>query len=206
MPRKRERTTTKRTSYTVNDLRAAVKRCLEAGENPHRVAKETGIPWGTLKDFIKKVKASSFDEVNFNPWATNMAIFTANQEQELYEYLIQATEIHYGQSNLAARTLACAYALRNSIKVPKSWIKNNVAGKDWLFVFMKRHNLSFGVPEGTSLSRATSFTKPTVNKFFDTLLDLLNKHSFGPEDIYNLDETVWVTVQKPQKGSEQLHR
>ena len=65
---------------------------------------------------------------------------------------------------------------------------------------MKRHrNISVRQPEATSLSRAMNFNKPNVNLFFEKLADVMERHHFHPEDIWNVDETGATTVMKPTK-------
>ena len=65
---------------------------------------------------------------------------------------------------------------------------------------MKRQpSLSVRTPEATSLSRATSFNKVNVGKFFSNYESVLKKHSFEPCSIYNMDETALTTFHKPAK-------
>lgn len=60
--------------------------------------------------------------------------------------------------------------------------------------------LTLRSPEPTSLSRATSFNKTNVSKFFENLTNILEKNpDIGPELIWNLDETGLTNVHKPKK-------
>lgn len=55
---------------------------------------------------------------------------------------------------------------------------------------MHRHQkLSLRKPESTSLSRSTGFNKFTVSEFMDNLKQALEEFKFGPESIYNVDES-----------------
>ena len=66
--------------------------------------------------------------------------------------------------------------------------------------FIKRTgNISLRKPETTSLARSMDFNKPVVTEFYSKLYELLRKHQFGPDNIYNLDETGLTTVQTPGK-------
>ena len=80
---------------------------------------------------------------------------------------------------------------------PESWITNGLAGEDWFAWYTKRfQNLSQRRPEATSLSRATSFNKKNVKDFFENSEVVLERHHFGPNYIYNADETGCFTVKK----------
>jgi len=53
-------------------------------------------------------------------------------------------------------------------------------------------------PEATSIGRATTFNKDTVKEYFENLANVLDKHQFTPDRIYNVDETGVTTVQSPK--------
>lgn len=99
--------------------------------------------------------------------------------------------------------------IKNRIQVPINWTKNRRAGKDWAQAFLRRHDLSLRKPEATSLGRANSFNRMTVNKYFDKLFSVFRKYNFSAETIYNMDETGCCTSQVPAKvvclkGSKQV--
>ncbi|XP_064101716.1 tigger transposable element-derived protein 1-like [Macrobrachium nipponense] len=93
--------------------------------------------------------------------------------------------------------------------MPKNWLEEEKAGKDWFRLFRQRQSLSVRQLEATSLARATAFNSHVVNKFYDTLAKVMDKYKFQPQDIYNLDETGCHTVQSPgrvvtKRGRKQL--
>ena len=65
---------------------------------------------------------------------------------------------------------------------------------------MQRHpNLALKTPEPMSIARATAFNRENVNAFFDAYTRAMEKYSFTPDRIYNMDETSLSTVMKPVK-------
>ena len=121
-------------------------------------------------------------------------------EKELVTYLLRAADIYFGLTPTEVKKLAFQLAIKNNMKVPNSWVVKEQAGKDWFTGFIKRHsNISIRQPEATSLSRATSFNKQNVASFFSNLQYCMQKYSFSPNDIWNMDETAVTTVQQPKK-------
>jgi len=75
-----------------------------------------------------------------------------------------------------------------------------MAGEVWLKLFMKRHPiLPLRFPQVTSLNHATSFNKVNVNLFFENYINILHKHGFQAADIWNMNGTGVITIQKPNK-------
>lgn len=90
----------------------------------------------------------------------------------------------------------------NNLKMPASWEEKEMAGKDWLISFRRRHNITLKKPEACSLARATAFNKSNVSKFFDKYENLISRSPNFADGtrIFNLDETSTTTVQKPQSS------
>ena len=125
-------------------------------------------------------------------------IFSEELEQNLVKYLLQASDLYYGLSPKEVRRFAFKCATSLGVKVPKTWNENGMAGADWFPDFLKGHSeLSIRKPQPTSLARATSFNKVTVNEFFDNFESVRKRFKFEPKDIYNMDETGVTTVQMP---------
>ena len=165
----------------------------------------------TLFRYVVKLrKTSTSVPVKFSPNYSVRRIFSDAEETMLADYLLQASKLHYGLSVNAARLLAFDFGFGIKKDVPANWILQEKAGADWFFGFMNRHpTLSLRAPEATSLSRFTSFNRVTVTKYFDNLEEVLKRHTFEPQQIYNVDETGVTTVHKTDKiiagrGSKQV--
>ncbi|XP_065642501.1 uncharacterized protein LOC136074128 [Hydra vulgaris] len=127
-------------------------------------------------------------------------IFMKDEEEKISEYLVTLFKLNHGMSKLKARELVYEYATAINKKIPDNWTEKKLASNDWLRGFFKRQpHLSIRTPEATSLSRATSFNKKNVRDFFENLKTVYERHCFGPESIYNIDETGLSTVQRTQK-------
>ncbi|XP_072380696.1 uncharacterized protein [Diabrotica undecimpunctata] len=144
-------------------------------------------------------------------------VFNTEHETSICDYIKNCSKMAFGLNTLKVRELAYDMAAKNNITMPDSWKANKCASKDWLRAFIKRHlfrkSLSLRKPEGCSLLRLTSFTKPNVDRFFVNLEQIYVKYPSIVEDIriYNLDETATTTVQRPhkvvaQKGVKQLNQ
>ena len=77
--------------------------------------------------------------------------------------------------------LAYEFAEKKQVTIPKSWYDNRKTGRDWMWSFMKRHNLSLRSPEATTLGRATSFNRATVGVFFKNISDIWIDITFHQE-------------------------
>jgi hypothetical protein len=107
----------------------------------------------------------------------------------------------FGLAPKDVRKLAYQYAVSLSLVVPESWTEHLSAAEDWFSGFMRRHRtvVSVRTPEATSLNRASSLSRVNVSLFFDNIEGLSRRYNFGPQFIYNLDETGLTTVQNPFK-------
>ncbi|XP_041845662.1 uncharacterized protein LOC121642781 [Melanotaenia boesemani] len=176
---------------------------IKQGKSVRGVAKSYGIRHVTLCRFQKKRKKLECQGSNSLPrvgYWTPKRVFSTEQEILLKKYLMEAADLYYGLCPKEVRRFAYELAKAYNCHYPETWAEKGMAGADWFTAFLKRHpTLSIRSPQPTSLSRATSFNKCNVNKFFDNLSAVLTKHKLDAQAIWNMDETAITTVQNPEK-------
>ena len=183
---------------SLDNMNAAVKEVLDEGRKCHAVATTRNISEATLRRYCSKVRTGGTVETVGYP--KNRCVFSTAEEASLTEYAKKAARLFYGLSTTQTRKLAYDYARTLNKDIPSSWAENERAGEDWLSGFLKRNApISLRSPEATSLSRATSFNRFNVAKFFDILMEVYARDQYGPERIWNVDETGCTTVHKPAK-------
>lgn len=164
-----------------------------------KASERTGVPFQTLARYIKKYKENK-GAVDFKP-TYKATVLDEKMEVEMFEYLKLSSKMNYGLTMKDARTLAYDLAKANGLKMPANWEREKMAGRDWIFSFMKRHPLSLRKPEGCSLARNSAFNKENVAAFYQNLETIYSKYP-GLVDgtrVYNLDETGVTTVGTPAR-------
>lgn len=175
------------------------------GESIRKASKNVGVSFATLKRYHHKFKdAPSLEDLTSSQLEPNYSvntIFTAEQEITLKKYITHCALLFYGLTAKECRRLAYQCGKLNNLKMPLSWEAKEMAGKDWLIAFRRRHNITLKKPEACSLARATAFNRNNVDKYFDNLENIIARspHFSDGTRIFNLDETSTTTVQKPQK-------
>ena len=137
-------------------MQAAVN-AVAAGMPVREASRQFGIARTTLNNISKSKKGPLHP---FKPNYKHKLIFYAEQEDSLASYILRCSDMFHGLNPKIFRTLAFEMATLNKIKCQKTWNDNAIAGREWLFGFMKRHaKLSLRQPEATSLARATAFNR-----------------------------------------------
>lgn len=207
---------TDRGKWDEEDMRRAVKAVLTNKMGFLRASATYDVPKSTLERRVRKTRDTVGDDTdsgndcgkkNLGRFKT---VFTANQEEELTQY-IKSMEVRlFGITGKELRVIAYQLAQRNHIDNPFNE-ETGMAGEDWLSGFLKRHpDLAYRRPEPTSAARAMAFNKVAVDNFFSLLENVVEKHKLAPERIYNVDETGISTVPKSQskilstKGQKQV--
>lgn len=106
-----------------------------------------------------------------------------------------ASDVFFGLTATQTRSLAYEFAVQIKAKFPESWKDEKKAGFDWFRGFMQRHpRLSLRKPEATSIARASAFNRHNVAKFFENYKKVSDMNVFGPNNIWNVDETGVTTA------------
>jgi hypothetical protein len=162
------------------------------------------------KERIFEKLVRTLDTATFG-YVKSRLVFTNEFESLLVDYLVQAARIFHGLTITELRNLAYELAVANELDhIPPKWSENKMAGIDWATSFMDRHKheISVRTPEATSIQRMNNFNQYNVDSFFVNLENALVR-GFGPESIWNVDETGVTTVQRPtkvlaEKGAKQV--
>ncbi|KAK9728861.1 DDE superfamily endonuclease [Popillia japonica] len=155
------------------------------------------VPLMSLKRRVKN--KNKFATGSIKHLGSMTTTFTADQENELINHVLDFEIRMYGLTAIDLRRLAFQLAERNNIPHKFSRLKQ-IAGYDWLKGFKNRHpEIALRAPEATSAARAMGFNKQVVTKFYDLLKSILVKHTFTPHRCFNVDETSISTV--PGKNS-----
>ena len=199
MPQKYKRREGAKPRETISSevLKKAVEKTLD-GVPCRTVAKEFGLSRCTLRRYVRKIKGGM--TTDFVPTYNVKQVFNEEEEEELSKYLEVMALMNHGLTTKLVTKLAYDLAMKNNKKFPENWNKEKSADYFWLHGFMDKHpTLSLRKPEATSLSCATSFNRHNVSSFYNNLRDILIRENFGPERIWNVDETGVTTVQKCPK-------
>ena len=199
----RNRAPTKRNRPDDTNIHDAVQSVINKTLTLRMAAESVGMTKSTLAravDKARKAQECGDTVATFQPRHGQPRIFNDREESLLVDYVIKASKLHSGLTKKMVREFAHEYACHLNRKQPENWKRDNMAGADWIYGFLKRHpRISVRTPEATSLTRATSFNKTNVQMFFNNLEEVMKRYELSPRNIYNMDETALTTVHKPEK-------
>lgn len=119
--------------------------------------------------------------------------FSDEYEQELANHVKELDLMFYGLTKRQLGALAYEFAVQNDIE-HRFNDEKKTASKWWIQEFLKRHNLVLRLPEKCSIARAMGFNRNQVEKFYHNLREIQTKQNFGPDRIFNIDESGISTV------------
>ena len=115
-----------------------------------------------------KYKYESVEEddntASFYSLSLNNDQTTKELEETLEKYILIARKLHYGLTSDIIKRLSYDLAVKNNLKVPKSWQENKKAGKHWLYGYLRRHPLIYEI-----LSWSRKFRPPITRQYNTTV-------------------------------------
>ena len=178
--------------YSDEDLEKALAR-MKNGETYYKLAKETQIPMETLRyNIVHQVKRRG---------PGRPSVLSQEEEKDVVQSAISLAEAGFPMDRTDVKLFVQSYLNAKGREVSQ-W-KDNIAGKEWMISFLKRHEkeIRSRKPELLTKQRAEGLTKETMEKFFDMYEKVLRKNDLlsSPERIYNIDETALNTDPRSSK-------
>lgn len=184
--------------YEIPELLEAVRLVTEEKMSIYRASKLSGIPWSTIKDFLKR----NGDDSN-NRQVTKLGrpfALTAELEMQLFNYIIKMQEIGFGLTVQMVRKIA--YQLAEHAGRDHFFNTEKESASQWWWTqYKNRFNLTLRVPENLAAYRASMSNPEIIQDFFtklETLMDSIGVKNC-PDRLWNCDETGLSYVVKPNR-------
>lgn len=188
--------TTSQHSWCLEAMKKAVYSVVSGEMGYKKAAKTHNVPQSTLERYVTKYRKNPEDFVFKKKLGHFTTVFSAEQEEVLVNYIRDMEARFHGLTSQEMRKLAFELAQKNNISNSFD-TESGLAGQDWLKGFLKRHpEISYRKPEPTSAARAMGFNRVAVERFFELLDKVYDKHKISPQRIFNVDETGVSTVPK----------
>ena len=180
----------KRKEWTEEQIQAALGD-VKKGVSGNHAADLNGIPRSTLKD---RLSGRVIHGTNPGP----VPYLTKDEEIELSDHLLTASEIGYGKTR---RDVCCL--VESHLKAKKENVmKGTKLSNGWWEKFLKRNpNLKLRVGDSTAGVRFDAITAENMDHYFNLLQEVYDEFEFNkhPESIYNMDETGVPLCPRPPK-------
>lgn len=187
--------------FDEDTMKKAVFKVVKRGCSIRGVAAKAGLSYATLRKYVVKynsTKKENRKSLRFSPNYEVNQIFSKELEESLERYLLIARKLHYGLTSDIIKRLSFELAVKNDLKVPNSWARNQKAGKHWLYGYLKRHPTINDI-----LSWSRKF-RPPIKKQYNTTLELAHKSTGEAthDDIEEIDAEETEDFDESQSASE----
>jgi hypothetical protein len=150
---------------------------IDEGHKLARVAEHYGIPRTTLRDHMngKIAKRKKGPQ----------GVLTKEEEEGLVTYMKEMVRWGHG---LSPRELRLKVAeMTQQRETP---FTNDIPGESWLRLFKNRHpEFTLRNSEALEVGRAKGLCPLNVASFYENLTYLYSEHNYGPDQIWNVDES-----------------
>lgn len=157
--------------FDENTMKNAVFKVVHHGCSIRGVARDTNLSYATLRKYVAKYNSTEGKKKNtirFFPNYEVNQVYSKELEDTLEKYLLIARKLHYGLTSETIKRMSYDLAIKNNLKVPKSWQENRMAGKHWLYGYLRRHPV---ISEILSWSRKF---RPPIKNQFNTTVEIAN--------------------------------
>ena len=162
------------------------------GQSLHSVSMEYGIPIRTLR----RHRDGRVRRPGKVVLGNKLPVFSEEYKEQLVAYIREMEIAMRGLTLKDIRRLAYDVAVRAGLGHNFDRA-SKLTGRSWAYAFLKRHpELTLRVATSTSLD---GFNSEAVGHFFAIYKGILAPGEFGPNNVWNCDETGFSTVTKPGK-------
>ncbi|XP_049512034.1 zinc finger and SCAN domain-containing protein 26 isoform X2 [Dermacentor silvarum] len=181
---------TNRGGWQEEDMRKALE---SVAQNLHSVrfaSRLFRVPKDALCRRAKKLENCCIESLYKAQLGSKRRVLTEEQERMLVDHIVCMEKSLSGLTYKDVQKVVFAFCEANKIAHPFNRI-NRMAGRDWLYSFMKRHkkDITLQKAEGHSLSRAQSLRRSQVNQFFNRLEATIHDQRLTPGCIFSTDGT-----------------
>ena len=185
-----------RAAWNEDAMKSAIEAVRQTQMGLNQAAKYFVVPKATLQRHVKGVNKRSREGEKQLGRPQDL---TEEMEQDLVSHIMLMESRFYGLTHSSLLKLAYQIAARNNVTTRFNDDKQ-AAGKEWLHGFLKRNPaIALRIPEATSLARAAGFNRQRVAGFYTLLQKILTDEKLSASRIYDMKETGFTAVQKPQK-------
>ena len=185
-----------RAAWNEDTMKSAIEAVRQNQFGLNQAAKHFVVPKATLQRHVKGLNKRSQEGKKQLGRSQDL---TDEIEQDLVSHILLMESRFYGLTRSSLLKLAYQIAVRNNITTRFNDDKQ-AAGKEWLHGFLQRNPaIALRIPEATSLARAAGFNRQRVTGFYTLLQKIVADEKLPASRIYNMDETGFTAVQKPQK-------
>lgn len=155
-------------NYDNSELVTAAKMVNEQKMSIYKAAKVNGVPWSTLKDYLKRAYPALVPKMG-RPYA-----LTSDLELQIFDYIIQMQELRFGLTVFQVRKIA--YKIAKAVGRGSYFNEEKESASKWWWMnFKKRYNLTLRVPENLAAYRASMANSHMISDFYSKLDSLMIK-------------------------------
>ncbi|KAH9292343.1 hypothetical protein KI387_042469 [Taxus chinensis] len=166
-----------RGQWTEADMKAAMRDVEENGMSTRKAASKWGIPATNVTDWLYGKRTTK----RLGP----PTVLTENEEQEIVTWCKDMAELGHGLEVIHLK----AYVAHICQSRPNPF-NDGLPGKSWWYGFRRRHpDLTIRTAEGLDRDRAVMLRPRIVAAFYDNLQKMYTTNQYGPNKIWNCDET-----------------